>query len=221
MIKSCQKDLLKGFTAWFETLVAIVNQAKDTSSLPKLEVSLRSGSRFTGSVIGFQKSENENLLMLLEEADLYYKSCVHLVLLSEIVSVSLIDPKTYLSIFSKERPIVSELELRRKTKLAEEHIKAFAHHISVSLILESISEADRFHVLEMVETLPSIFEGLCKDETDRNIVVSNVASLEIQIGKTAKTTLKDKHLTIVLSKTPGLILADEQARLLDSIEKAL
>lgn len=224
MIESYQKDLLKDFNSWFETLVEIANKTKDTSSLPKLEVSLRSGVRYLGNLIGFQKSENENknLLMLFEEADLYAKSGLHLVLCSEIVAISLVDPKSFLRAFSQEKSNVSELELRRKTKLVEEQLEQLtSQRFPISLILETISESDRNHVLQIVEVLTAIFESLTKEEMDKNIVLSNISSLEIQVSKTAQTTLENKHLTIVLSKTPDLILANEQKRLLDSIEKAL
>lgn len=222
MIESYQKDFLKGFTHWFEILVNKANNTKDTSGLPKLEVFLRSGNKFAGCVIGFQKSEFENLLMLLEEADLYSRSNVHLIHCTEIVAVSLVEPNSYLRIFSTEKPIVSELELKRKAKSVEAQIvHTIGKGISIALLLDTISESDRHYVLQMLDSLPAIFESLCKDELGKTTVNSTIESIEIQVSKMAQTTLKYKCLMLYLNKTPDQNMTNEKDNLLYYIEKAL
>lgn len=222
MIGSYQKDLLKSFTNWFEILAYKANNTNDTSGLPKLEVFLRSGNKFAGCVIGFQKSEFENLLMLLEEPDLYSKSNVHLIHCAEIVAVSLVEPKNYLRFFSKTKPTVSELELKRKTKSVEDQIAQTAEkNISIALPLDTISETDRYYLFQMIGSLPAIFESLCKDKLGKTTVHSTIERIEIQVSKMAQTRLKDHCLMLHLNKIPEQNIEDEKDNLLYYIEKAL
>jgi len=222
VIESYQKDLLKNIYSWFEILEELSKNTTDTSSLPKLEVSLRSGRMFAGSVIGLKTSIEGNVLMLLEQADVLYNSRIHLIQCEEITSVSFIDPTTYLSIFSKEKSIISELELKRKTKTVEDQLEQIASkRIYISLHTDSISETDRSHALKLIENLPKIIAQLQKDALGKELVTERIDGIEIQMGKTAETRLNDKLLICVFEKDTELFLSKQKEALLESIEKIL
>lgn len=222
MIASYQEHLFKDFSAWFNILSELATNTKETSSLPKLEVSLRSGNRFFGNVIGYQSSEQGGTLFLLEQADVYSKSNVHIVQCAEIIAISLNEPKTYLDIFLNRPAFVSELELKRKTKLVEDQLgQIVSRSLPITLLLSSMTEQNRSHVLQMVESLPSIFKNLCKDEMGKNAVAANITNIEIQGAKANQTTLENKHLTLALAKIPNLNGEREKDVLFHSIEKVL
>lgn len=220
MIKSFQKDLLKNISSWFEILEEMSKNTTDTSSLPKLEVSLRSGSMFSGSVIGLKKTSHENLLMMLEQVDIQSKARIHLIQCEEVCAVSFVDPTVYLSIFSK--PIISELELKRKLKSIEERIEeATITKIAIDVSHASISEVERNHVVKLAETLPSIFNILMKDNMAKSLILENITSIAIQVGEIAHTSLSNKLLTCVFEKDSEVFLSKQKEDLFLSIEKAL
>ncbi|WP_028980654.1 hypothetical protein [Sporocytophaga myxococcoides] len=222
MIASYQEHLFKDFSAWFNILSELATNTKETSSLPKLEVSLHSGNRFFGNVIGYQSSDQGGTLFLLEQADVYSKSNVHIVRCSEIIAISLIEPKTYLDIFINQPVFVSELELKRKTKLVEDELlQIVSRSLPITLLLSSMTEQNRSHVLQMVEALPTIFKNLCKDEMGKNAIALNISNIEIQAAKTNQTTLENKQLTLALAKIANLSGEREKELLLHSIEKLL
>ena len=220
MIESIQKDLLKDISTWFEILEEISKNTTDTSGLPKLEVSLRSGRMFSGSVTGLQKSTHQNILMLLEQADQQSKARVHLIQCEEVSAVSFVDPTVYLSIFSK--PIISELEMKRKVKSVEERIEeATITKIAIDVSHASISEVERNHVVKLAETLPSIFNILMKDNMAKSLILENITSIAIQVGEIAHTSLSNKLLTCVFEKDSDVFLSKQKEDLFLSIEKAL
>lgn len=220
MIESYQKNLLKNSFSWLEILEELSKNTTDTSSLPKLEVSLRSGRMFAGSVIGLKRSVGENLLMLLEYPELNSRARIHLIQCEDIAALSFVDPDVYLSIFSK--PIISELELKRKTKTVEDQLdQIVSKRISISLHTDSMSETDRSHVLKLVENIPKIIEQLQKDALGKGLVAEQVDGIEIQMGNAAETRLTDKQLICVFEKDTELFLSKQKEALLESIERVL
>jgi len=220
VIETYQKDLLKNIFSWLEILEEISKNTTDTSGLPKLEVSLNSGRTFAGSVIGLKTSIEGNILMLLEQADLYYNSRIHLIQCEEIAALSFVDPATYLSIFTK--PIVSELELKRKAKIIEDHIKELTStNIPISLLHESITESDRSQVLQLIQEFPSIFKKLITDNTSKKMVSESIIHINIQMDKTTGSQLNDKTLICTFEKNSEEFLSKQKEKLFHSIEKAL
>ncbi len=222
MITSYQEYLFKDFSAWFNTLAEIATKSKETSSLPKLEVSLRSGNRFFGNVIGYHSLAQGSTLFLLEQADAYSRTNVHIIQCAEIVAISLVDPKTYLDIFFNQPTLVSELELKRRTKLVEEQLEQIVSGLlPINLLLSSITEENRSHVLQVIEALPIIFKSICKDDMGKKAVSLNVTSIDIHGAETNQTTLENKHLKLALAKRANLSGEREKEELLHFIEKVL
>jgi hypothetical protein len=222
VIISYQEYLFKDFSAWFNILAEIATKSKETSSLLKLEVSLRSGNRFFGNVIGYQNLAQGSTLFLLEQADVYSKSNVHIIQCAEIVAISLVDPKTYLDIFLNQPTFVSELELKRRTKLVEDQLEQIVSGLlPINLLLSSITEENRSHVLQVIEALPVIFKSICKDDMGKKAVSLNVTSIDIRGAETNQTTLENKHLKLALAKRANLSGEREKEELLHSIEKVL
>ncbi len=219
VIANYQKNLLKNISTWLEILEEMSKNTTDTSGLPKLEVSLRSGRLYAGSVIGLKKSTNETFVMLLEHADLHTKSRIHLIQCEDIAALSFIDPDIYLSIFSK--PIVSELELKRKLKVVEDELECIlSKPIPVSLST-SITESDRSHVLQMAEGFPEIFKKLTADDISKNLIFEQISDIEIQMDKTAGTILNKNKLICIFAKDSDIFLSRQKEALFYSIEKVL
>jgi hypothetical protein len=219
VIANYQKNLLKNISTWIEILEEMSKNTTDTSGLPKLEVSLRSGRMYSGSVIGLKKSTDENFVLLWEQPDLHIKARVHLIQCEDITALSFVDPDTFVSIFSK--PVVSELELKRKTKAIEDQIEEIvSKRISVSLS-SSITESDRSHVLQMIEVIPEIFKKLTEDNISKNAVSEQISEIEIQVDKTAGTILNKNQLICIFAKDSEVFLSRQKDALFNSIEKVL
>ncbi len=215
-----QKDLLKNISTWLELLEELSKNTTDTSGLPKLEVSLRSGNLFSGSVVGLKRSVEENLLMLLEDAELHARPRLHLIQCEDITALSFVDPSVLLSLVSKDKPIVPELELKRRIKTIEDKIEEFvASRIPISL--NQLSERDRNQAIQLIEELPSIFVKLMKDQIGKNILTESISSIEIQMGETATAKLNNKQLLCIFEKDSEIFLSKQKETLFNSIEKAL
>lgn len=220
LFESFQKDVLKNISTWFEILEEISKNTTDTSGLPKLEVSLRSGRMFSGSVIGLKKSVDENLVMLLEYPELHSRARIHLIKCEDICTLSFIDPDIFLSISSKEKPVITEFELKRRVKAVEERIEQIlSSHIPISI--NQVSESDRSRVADLTEELPAIFSKLIKDDTGKNLIQKSIVSIDIQLGKTAETNLNNKHLICIFAQDSELFLSKQKEILFHSIEKVL
>lgn len=219
MIATYQKDLLKRISSWLEILEEISKNTTDTSGLPKLEVSLRSGRLFSGSVIGLKKSTDENLLMLLEHAGLHAKERIHLILCEDITALSFIDPETCLSVFSK--PVISELELKRKTKNIEDALEQIVSKRIPVLLDPAIAESDRSHVLKLIQAFPEIFERLTADDISKNAVFGQISGIEIRVDKSPGTILNKKQLICIFAKDSEVFLSRQKEALFYSIEKVL
>jgi hypothetical protein len=220
VIHSFQKDLLKNISAWLELLEEVAKNTTDTSGLPKLEVSLRSGKTFCGSVLGLKRSVDENLLMLSEEAEPQARQKLHLIQCEEISALSFIDPNVFLAIASNQQPVVSELEVKRKIKTIEDEIEQIVS-ARIPVSFDTVAEAYRSRALQLTETLPSIFSTLMSDGTGKELIPESISSIGIQVGKTAETHLNNKHLLCVFAKDSEVFLSKQKEALFHSIQKAL
>jgi len=222
MIESYQNDFLKDFTSWFEILVELSKNTSDTSSLPKLEVSLRSGRQYTGYVIGLKKSVQENVLMLLEDHTTTNKSSIHLLYCDEISVLTFTDPLNLMSLLESKKTAISELELKRRSQKVEEQIElSLSKKIPISLQYTTISEFDRNYIIQLIEALPQIFENISKDNLGKNQILESVDDIEILMGKTTETSLQNKILVCMFSNSSQIFISKQKETLLQSIEKVL
>ncbi|WP_163407017.1 hypothetical protein [Flavobacterium ajazii] len=199
MIESYKKNLLIDFTGWFIKLADFAEKAEDNSSLPKLELLLHTGNVIRGCIIGYDRTRQEKLLMVLETSDLDVKSRITLVPGMQVAAITFSDADK--AIMNLETPSkISILELKRSAKIIEEDLeKSTASKISLVLDTDNYPEENRKLVLETIKFLPSIFESLTEDELGKKAILENIKNIKISIAETDSTVLEDKELHIKIS----------------------
>ncbi|MDR7212058.1 hypothetical protein [Flavobacterium piscis] len=223
MIEAYKKNLFIEFSGWFTKLADLAENNEDNSSLPKLELLLHTGNIIRGSIIGYDKTGQEKLLMVLGISDSYSKSEITLVHASQIAALTLIDANNYLKTFAalEIHPVVSVLELKRTAKKIEEDLeKSTGEKINLVLETDNYPEKDRSFVFETIKILPSIFESLIEDELGKKSVVENIKNIKISLTENNNITLNNKELHIEkssISEFPN----KEKERIKKEIESVL
>lgn len=196
MIKEYQENLFIDFSGWFIKLADFAEKANDNSSLPKLELLLHTGNVIRGQIIGYDRTRQEKLLMVLGISDSNPKEQVTLVPGSLVASISFIDANKTLAVL-ENRPIVSALELKRTAKTVEEDLqKSTSKTISLTLDTDNYPETDRSFVLETIKLLPSVFKSLIEDDLGKTAIEENIDLIRISIAKENKISLQNKELHI-------------------------
>lgn len=199
MIEYYKKNLFIDFAGWFIKLADFAEKADDNSSLPKLELLLHTGNTIRGSIIGYDRTRQEKLLMVLEISDFHPKSRITLVPGLQVAAITFMDAnKTLMSLETPSK--VSVLELKRSAKIIEEDLeKSTTAKINLVLDTDNYPEEDRKLVLETIKFLPSIFESLTEDDLGKKAVGENIGSIKISITETDSTVLENKELHIAVS----------------------
>ena len=199
MISSYKENLFIDFAGWFIKLADFAEKTDDNSSLPKLELLLRTGNVVRGQIIGYDRTKQEKLLMLLSISDFNPKYQVTLVPDSQVVALTFLDSIKTLTTF-KTNTVISVLELKRTAKKVEEELeKLTSEKINLILDTDNYQENDRSTVFETVELLPEIFESLIKDEFGKNAVIENIKSIKISLSENNKVILENKELHLETS----------------------
>lgn len=199
MIESYKQNLFIDFTGWFIKLADFAQKADENSSLPKLELLLHTGNVIRGCIIGYDRTRQEKLLMVLEISDFDAKSRITLVPGVQVAAITFRDAdKTIMNLETPSK--ISVLELKRSAKIIEEDLeKSTASKISLVLDTENYPEENRKLVLETIKFLPSIFESLTEDELGKKAVVENIKNIKISIAEADSTVLDNKELHIITS----------------------
>lgn len=220
MIESYKKNLFIEFSGWFIKLADFADKAEDVYSLPKLELLLHTGNVVRGSIIGYDRTRQEKLLMVIGIPDANPKSEITLVPGSQVAAITFMDANETIR-FLEPNSIISILELKRTAKKIEEDLeKNITSKINLVLDTDSYPEENRKVVLETIKFLPSIFESLTEDELGKKAVVENIQNIKISIAKADSTVLENKELHIKISS--GYKFSDkEKERIKKEIESAL
>lgn len=199
MIESYKKNLFIEFSGWFIKLADFADKAEDVYSLPKLELLLHTGNSIRGCIIGYDRTRQEKLLMVIGIPDSSPKSEITLVPGSQVASITFMDADNAIRVL-EPNAAVSILELKRTAKKAEEDLeKNIASKISLVLDTDSYPEENRNLVLETIKFLPSIFESLTEDELGKKAVAENIETIKISIADTYSTVLDNKEVHITVS----------------------
>lgn len=199
MIESYKKNLFIEFSGWFIKLADIADRAEDVYSLPKLELVLHTGNIIRGCIIGYDRTRQEKLLMVMGIPDSNPKSEVTLIPGPQVAAITFMDANETLRVLE---PIVtvSVLELKRAAKKAEEDLeKCTASKINLILDTDGYPEENRKLVLETIKFLPSIFESMTEDELGKKAVAENIEKIKISIAEADSTILENKELHITIS----------------------
>lgn len=216
MIKTYQENLFIDFSGWFIKLADFAEKTDDNSSLPKLELLLHTGNIIRGAIIGYDRSKQEKLLMVLGISDSNSKSEITLIPSSQVAALTFIDANKTLEVI-KNRPVISVLELKRTAKKTEEDLqKITVKKITLVLDTENYAENHRSFVLETIKLLPSIFESLIEDELGKTAIEEKIDSIKISIAESNKISLHNKELHI--EKTSASEYAHKQK---DRIKKEI
>ncbi|WP_299248984.1 hypothetical protein [uncultured Cytophaga sp.] len=222
LIESLQKDLLKDFSEWFDLLAEKSKNTTDTLSLPKLEVSLRSGRTFTGVIVGLKTSESDRLLMLLEHTSVQNKECVHLIQTQEIIALSFLDAHAMLAVLADDETIISNLDLKRKINQLEDSLeKLLSKRISISINFNDTTNKNKNRIVKIAELLPEFFGQLTKDSMGMQSVTANIEKVVLEVAEKSNTALQNKTLTIPFSHTAYVSFAIDKEAIIQSIELVL
>ena len=199
MIESYKKNLFIDFSGWFIKLADFADKAEDIYSLPKLELLLNTGNVIRGCIIGYDRTRQEKLLMIIGIPDANPKSEVTLVPGFQVAAITFMDANKTLETLDKS-PLVSVLELKRAAKKVEEDLqKSTGAKIDLILDTNNYPENNRNVVLETLKILPSVFESLIEDELGKKAVIENIKNINISISLQDSITLNNKELFIGVS----------------------
>ncbi|WP_163398821.1 hypothetical protein [Flavobacterium fluviatile] len=199
MIESYKKNLFIEFSGWFIKLADFADRAEDAYSLPKIELVLHTGNIIRGCIIGYDRTRQEKLLMVMGIPDSNPKSEITLIPESQVAAVTFMDADETLRVLEPDS-VVSSLELKRTAKKVEEDLeKSTASKINLNLDTENYPEENRKLILETIKFLPSIFESLTEDELGKKAVVESIENIKISIAEADSIVLNNKELHIKTS----------------------
>lgn len=220
MIESYKKNLFIEFSGWFIKLADFADKAEDVYTLPKLELVLHTGNIIRGCIIGYDRTRQDKLLMVIGIPDSNPKSEITLVPGSQVATITFMDADETLRVL-EPNSVVSILELKRTAKKVEEDLeKIVESKISLVLDTDNYPENNRKIVLETIKFLPSIFESLTEDKLGKKAVIENIENIKISITEANSMVLENKELHIATStgyKLPG----KEKERMKREIESVL
>lgn len=220
MIESYKKNLFIDFSGWFIKLADFADKTEDIYSLPKLELLLHTGNIVRGCIVGYDRTKQEKLLMVLGIPDASVKTNVTLIPGVQVAALTFMDVDKTLAAL-ETRPLVSTLELKRTAKAIEEDLeKSINHKINLVLDAENYPESNRSTILEIIKLFPAIFDSLIEDELGKKSVVENIKSIKISLAANNKITLINKELHIEKSATT-VFASKEKERIKKEIESVL
>lgn len=224
MIRQHTEALFKNLNSWFTELAALAEQTDDSSSLPRLELLLRSGQVVRGSILKVQTSAHEQWLMILGPADAYTQSELTFMSGNEVVALTLLEPEKYLKQFvvTPDPKQVGALELKRAAQHVEAELeKNLQLTIGLQVNVNSIPEQARWDVLRTIGFLPSLLSGIASDELGRKQVRESIAAICIEVADKNQTLLTHNTLTLKLKTPLSVSVTKEKERLRSEIEQLL
>lgn len=220
MIESYKKNLFIDFSGWFIKLADFADKTEDIYSLPKLELLLHTGNVVRGCIIGYDRTKQEKLLMVLGIPDASLKTNISLIPGVQVAALTFMDVDKTLSAL-ETRPLVSTLELKRAAKTIEEDLeKSINYKINLVLDTENYPESSRSTILETIKLFPAIFDSLIEDELGKKLVFENIKSIKISLAENNKITLNNKELHIEKSAAT-VFVSKEKERIKKEIESVL
>jgi hypothetical protein len=220
MISSYKNNLSIDFSGWFIKLADFADKAEDSSILPKVELILQTGNVITGSIIGYDRTMQEKLLMVLRISAFDAKSEVTIVPGMQVAAITFLDANSSLTVL-ENKSVISSLELKRAAKKTEEDLDKYTTgKINLILDADSYPEEHRRYVLEIINLLPALFSSLAKDEFGRKAIDENIDSIKIAIEENSTTSLTNKELLIAI-KASYIFPEKEKERIKKEIESLL
>jgi hypothetical protein len=201
MIESYKKNLFIEFSGWFIKLVDFADKAEDVYSLPKLELILHTGNVIRGCIIGYDRTRQEKLLMVMGIPDSGPKSEITLVPGSQVAAITFMDANETLRVLEPDSVGTSS-------------------QINLVLDTDNYPEEGRKPVLETIKFLSSIFESLTEDDLGKKAVAEQIENIKISIAETDLTILDNKELHIMISQDYKFPLKEKE-RIKKEIESVL
>ena len=216
---------VQSLNAWFSEMAGIAEKSTDSSSLPKLELLLRSGSVVRGHILKLKQTSHDQMLMIAGLKDQYnHTSEVTFLSAIEVVAVTLLEPAAYLNQYilpaaSKE---IGSLELKRAAREFHEKVQEFfTEKVSFQLDTKECPDNARWEVLQVLESLPQLMEQITSDELGKKLVNEKIKSIEINVSDHAHTTLEQGVLKIQLTSPFTGTMNAEKERIKSEIESLL
>lgn len=185
----------KSFSSWFLELAAMASKAKGSSSLPKLELLLKSGRLLSGVLIRLEQNNHEQILMLLSTEE---KEKVSFVSAEEITAFTVLELEKFIKEFAP--PILSavtNLELKRRTKATEQALsETTSSQIPLIIQEESLNDEERAVMALTLDLLKHIFEDISSDDLGKTTLKESIKTIELIKTETAQVSLQEGKLTI-------------------------
>ena len=216
---------VKSLTTWFSEMAEIAEKSTDSSSLPKLELLLRSGSVIRGHILKLQQNNHDQMLMVAHLPDPYNNTDeVTFLSASEVVAITLLEPQAYLKqyILPAASKDIGSLELKRAAREFHEKVQEFFHEgVLFQLDTKECPDKARWEVLQVLEALPELIQQITADELGKKLANEKIQSIEIVASGHAQTTLEQGILKIQLSSPFTSTLNAEKERIKSEIESLL
>lgn len=224
MFERYQEFPIRNLSSWFSEMAEIAGKSTDGSSLPKLELLLRSGSIIRGHILKLQQSSHDQLLMVAGLKDQYNKSEITFLSASEVVALTLLEPEAYLQqyVLPAVSKSIGSLELKRAALELNKKINDFFdNEISLQVDAKEYPENARWEVLQVLEFLPQLMQQLTADELGKNLVNEKINSIEIAVSDRTHTSLEQGILKVQLSSPFTGTLNIEKERIKSEIGSLL
>lgn len=210
---------------WLSEMAEIAEKSTDSSSLPKLELLLRSGSAIRGHILKLQHNAHDQMLMIASLKNQYNDTKeVIFISASEVMAITLLDPEAYLKqyVLPAASKDIGKLELKRALQETNEKVNFyFQDGISIQFDATTCPNNARWEVLQVLETLPELMQHLTADELGKKLVNEKIKSIEITVSDHARTTLDQYVLSIQLTTPFASTLNAEKEKIKNEIERLL
>lgn len=225
MLENYKEFPVQGLTSWFSEMAEIAEKSTDSSSLPKLELLLRSGSAIRGHILKLQHSGHDQILMVASLRDQFNNNSeITFLPASEVVAVTMLAPEAYLKqyILPAAAKEIGSLELKRATREIDEKIQEFFNEgVSLQLDAKDCPDNARWEALQVLQALPAILEQITADELGKKLVNEKIKNIEIAVSSHSHTSLSEGLLKIQLSSPFTGTLNAEKERIKNAIESLL
>lgn len=214
-----------GLTTWFSEMAAIADNSTDSSSLPKLELLLRSGSVVRGHILKLRENNHDQFLMIASLKDQYNSNSeVTFISAHEVVALTLLEPEAYLKqyVLPAASKSIGSLELKRAAREFQESIQQFfQEEVLLELDAKEYPDNTRWEVLQVLESLPAIMEQITADELGKKLVNEKIKRIEIGVSDHSNTALENGSLKLYITSPFSGTLNSEKERIKNDIEGLL
>lgn len=203
-------------------LARFSNKTNDSSSLPKLELLLISGSILTGKIIDYQKNNTQSSILVDVSNEIKQ---VTFIPVQNLVAISILDLDRFLLLQETENTLqtIGKLEFKRNILEVESRLTdILKKNITIQIEnSEVIGEKERINANIILEQLPSLFESISCDNISERLLNDSVNSIQLVFSNSQLIQLNEGMLTICIREKRMHTISKEVEILKKEIESLL